>query len=180
MAHAHLLMTWFNVNRTRQTSDMCSTTSAETHTSGAETCAVRTCHRQSHQLRAPSDGGAPTKSRGCGDAHTACCVRVWCLIALPLGRGWVCVWLGASGRGGGGGAGSHALRGEGETSTNTVCPQYPGLSGMVRISDVPLWTKSAGTIPPLPCPVCLNELQVCVRMRMRMGVYGYACACARA
>jgi hypothetical protein len=29
--------------------------------------------------------------------------------------------------------------------------------------------------PPLVCSVCLNELQVCVRMRMRMGVCGYAC-----
>ncbi len=26
-----------------------------------------------------------------GDAHTACCLRVWCLIELPLGRDWVCV-----------------------------------------------------------------------------------------
>ena len=41
---------------------------------------------------------------------------------------------------------------------------------MVRISDVPHWTKSAGTIPPLAWSVCLNELQVCVRMRMRVGV----------
>jgi hypothetical protein len=51
--------------------------------------------------------------RGCGDAHTACCVRVWCLIARPLGRGWVCVWPGAGGRGGGGGDGWHSLRGGG-------------------------------------------------------------------
>ena len=29
--------------------------------------------------------------RDCGDAHTECCVRVWCLIARPLGRDWVCV-----------------------------------------------------------------------------------------
>jgi hypothetical protein len=28
--------------------------------------------------------------RDCGDADTACCVRVWCLIARPLGRDWVC------------------------------------------------------------------------------------------
>ena len=41
---------------------------------------------------------------------------------------------------------------------------------MVRVSDVPHWTKSTGTIPPLAWSVCLNELQVCVRMRMRMGV----------
>jgi len=27
--------------------------------------------------------------RGCGDAHTGCCVHVWCLIAWPLGRDWV-------------------------------------------------------------------------------------------
>jgi hypothetical protein len=56
---------------------------------------------------------------------------------------------------------------------------YQGLSGMVRVSDVPHWTKSTGTIPPLAWSVCLNELQVCVRMRMRVGVCGYACACAR-
>ena len=31
-------------------------------------------------------------------------------------------------------------------------------------------TEFAGTIPPLVCSVCLNELQVCVRMRMRVGV----------
>ena len=41
-------------------------------------------------------------------------------------------------------------------------------------------TEFAGTIPPLVCSVCLNELQVCVRLRMRVGVCGYACACARA
>ena len=41
-------------------------------------------------------------------------------------------------------------------------------------------TKFAGTIPPLVCSVCLNDLQVRVRMRMRVGVCGYACACARA
>ena len=41
---------------------------------------------------------------------------------------------------------------------------------MVRVSDVPHWTKSAGTTPPLSWSACLNELQVCVRMRMRMGV----------
>jgi len=29
--------------------------------------------------------------RDCGEAHTECCVRVWCLIARPLGRDWVCV-----------------------------------------------------------------------------------------
>ena len=29
--------------------------------------------------------------RDCGDADTSCCVRVWCLIARPLGRDWVCV-----------------------------------------------------------------------------------------
>ncbi len=98
--------------------------------------------------------------RGCGDAHTECCVRMWCLIARPLGRGWVCVWRGADGRGGGGGAGWHALRGEGETSTNTVCP--PGLSGMVRVSDVPHWTKSAGTTPPPTIP-CLLERAASVR-----------------
>ena len=44
--------------------DMCSATRAETYTarprrdlrrpSGAEICTLRTCHRQSHQLRAPS------------------------------------------------------------------------------------------------------------------------------
>jgi len=34
--------------------------------------------------------------------------------------------------------------------------------------------------PLLQCSVCLNELQVCVRMRMRVGVCGYASACARA
>ena len=62
-------------------------------------------------------------TRGCGDAHTACCVHMWCLIARPLERDWVCVWRGAGGRGGGDGAGWHALRGEGETSTNTVRPQ---------------------------------------------------------
>ena len=31
-------------------------------------------------------------------------------------------------------------------------------------------TEFAGTIPPLVCSVCLNELQVCVRMRMRVDV----------
>ena len=31
-------------------------------------------------------------------------------------------------------------------------------------------TEFTGTIPPLVCSVCLNELQVCVRMRMRMGM----------
>jgi hypothetical protein len=61
--------------------------------------------------------------RDCGDAHTACCVRVWRLIAQPLGRDWVCVWRGSGGHGDGGEAGWHALRGEGETSTNTVCSQ---------------------------------------------------------
>jgi len=30
-------------------------------------------------------------ARHCGDAHTACCVRVWRLIAQPLGRDWVCM-----------------------------------------------------------------------------------------
>ena len=46
--------------------------------------------------------------------------------ALTLSRVTVLgggVWSGAGSRGGGGGAGWHALRGEGETSTNTVCPQ---------------------------------------------------------
>jgi len=49
--------------------------------------------------------------RGCGAAHTACCVHMWCLIAWPFGRCWVCVWRGAGGRGGGGGASCHTLRG---------------------------------------------------------------------
>ena len=31
-------------------------------------------------------------------------------------------------------------------------------------------TEFTGTIPPLVCSVCLNELQVCVRMRMRVDV----------
>ena len=30
-------------------------------------------------------------------------------------------------------------------------------------------TEFTGTIPPLVCSVCLNELQVCVRMRMRVA-----------
>jgi hypothetical protein len=48
----------------------------------------------------------------------------------------------------------------------------PGLSGTVRFSDVPHWTKSARTPhpPPLSWSVCLNELQVCVRMHMCVGV----------
>jgi hypothetical protein len=29
--------------------------------------------------------------RALRDCHTACCVSVWCLIARPLGRDWVCV-----------------------------------------------------------------------------------------
>ena len=137
-------------------------------------CGDRVCgHLHRHVLRhlRPADagvcasrcgGGAPDSKTlpEWGNTHTACCVRVWCLIARPLGRGWVCVWRGAGSRGGGGGAGWHALRGEGETSTNTVCP--PGLSGMVRVSDVPHWTKSAGTTPPprmlcLECSACLDE-----------------------
>jgi hypothetical protein len=63
------------------------------------------------------------QQRCCGDAHTVCCVHMWCLIARPLGCGWVCVWRGAGNHGGGGGAALHELRGKGETSTNTVCPQ---------------------------------------------------------
>jgi hypothetical protein len=55
---------------------------------------------------------------------------------------------------------------------------------MVRISDVPHWTKSAGTIPPRM--LCLLERAASVRThayargRVRVGVCGYACACARA
>ena len=48
--------------------------------------------------------------RDCGDAHTECCVRVWCWIERPRGRDWVCVWHGAGGRGGSGGAGENELR----------------------------------------------------------------------
>ena len=47
--------------------------------------------------------------RKCGDAHTACCVYMWYLLALPLGHGWVCVCRRAGSRGGGGGASWHAL-----------------------------------------------------------------------
>ena len=48
--------------------------------------------------------------RDCGDAHTECCVRVWCWIERPRGRNWVCVWHGAGSRGGSGGAGENELR----------------------------------------------------------------------
>ena len=118
----------------------------------------RTSTLPEYSPRPACHGGTLTKSRGCGDAHTTCCVRVWCLIAWPLGRGWVCVWRGAGGRGGGGGAGSHTMRGEGETSTNTVCPQ-----------DCQEWCESQTFLtgqslqgpPPLPpspppdCPDCI-------------------------
>jgi hypothetical protein len=73
-----------------------------------------------HRARRPSAAGVRTSRRGDGtsdsktlpeysrDPHVmegaACCVRVWCLIERPLGRGWVCVWRGAGGRGGDGGA----------------------------------------------------------------------------
>ena len=43
---------------------------------------------------------------------------------------------------------------------------------MVRVSDVPHWTKSAGTIPPPPIMVCLLERAASVRPHedMRVGV----------
>jgi hypothetical protein len=79
----------------------------------------------------PADAGvcASRCGGGASDSKTlpeysprpACCVRMWRLIAQPLGRDWVCVWRGAGGHGDGGEAGWHALRGE--TSTNTVCYQ---------------------------------------------------------
>jgi hypothetical protein len=50
---------------------------------------------------------------------------------------------------------------------------------MVRISRRFTLDKVCRDNPLLQCSVCLNELQVCVRMRMRVGVCGYACACAR-
>ncbi len=48
--------------------------------------------------------------RDCGDAHTECCVRVWCWIERPLGRDWVCMWHGAGSRGGSGGSGGAGVR----------------------------------------------------------------------
>ena len=75
---------------------------------------------------------------------------MWHLIAQPLGRDWVCVCRGAGGRGDGGGAGWRALRGGGgnfdecgvtRTFRNdahlTTLLTGRGLSGMVRVSDVP-------------------------------------------
>ena len=51
---------------------------------------------------------------------------------------------------------------------------------MERISRRSSLDKVCRDNPPLECSVCLDELQVCVRMRMRVGVCGYACVCARA
>jgi hypothetical protein len=55
-----------------------------------------------------------------------------------------------------------------------------GPSGMVHISRRFTLDKGCRDNPLLQCSVCLNKLQVCVRMRRRMGVCGYTCACARA
>jgi hypothetical protein len=95
---------------------------------------------------------------------------MWHLIAQPLGRDWVCVCRGAGGRGDGGGAGWRALRGGGgnfdecgvtRTFRNdahlTTLLTGRGLSGMVRVSDVPhcicgrftpSWTRASGVPPP--------------------------------
>ena len=57
---------------------------------------------------------------------------------------------------------------------------------MVRISDVPHWTKSAPEGQSSPRMLCLLERAASVRThayargRVRVGVCGYACACARA
>ncbi len=97
-------------------------------------------------------------------AGTACPRRcAYSLTAWPLapiGRGWVCVWRGAGSRGGGGGAGWYILRGEGETSTYTVCPQ-----------DCQEWYTSPTFItgqsrqgqPPLECSISSHELPMAFR-----------------
>ena len=107
-------------------------------------------------------------------AHTACCVHMWCLIARPLGRGWVCVLRGAGGSGGGGGAGWHALWGEGETSTNTMYPQ-----------DCQEWCASPTLITgqsrqgqPPPRMFCL--LSRAANVRARAYAHGHVCVRARA
>ncbi len=127
-----------------------------------------TPHRQVHVMYTPSRPSAicgrrtpesvlravaaarPTARRFQSIPRPACCVRMWRLIAQPLGRDWVCVWRGAGGRGDGGGAGWRALRGRGKlrlmrcvtrTFRNdahlTTFLTGRGLSGMVRVSDVP-------------------------------------------
>jgi hypothetical protein len=104
-------------------------------------------------------------TRRCGDAHTACCVHMWCLIAWPLELDWVCVWRWAGGRRGGDWAVWHAVRGRGKLSAS------PGLSGMVRVSDVHHWTKSVGTIRPYNALSALTSCQCACA-----GLCTWACA----
>jgi hypothetical protein len=54
-------------------------------------------------------------------------VHMWCLIARPLGRCWVCVCRWAGGHGGGGGAGWHSLRGGSSGRVDTTrCASVAG------------------------------------------------------
>jgi len=121
-------------------------------------------------------------TRGCGDAHTACCVHTWCLIERPLERDWVCVWRGAGGSGGGDGAGWHALRGRGKLRLIQCVPRTVRNGASLRRSSL---DKVCRDNPPLQChalqcSICSHELPMCVRGPMHVGVCGYACACARA
>ena len=126
----------------------------------------------------PSDPHAmQADTRGCGDAHTACCVHMWCLIARPLERDWVCVWRGAGGSGGGDGAGWHALRGRGKLRLIQCVPRTVRNGASLRRSSL---DKVCRDNPPLQCSICSHELPMCVRVPMHVGVCGCACACARA
>jgi len=151
--------------RAHRAQDDTSADSENLRPADAGVCASRQPDASRVFQRPACDGGALTKSLGCGDAHTASCVRVWCLIAQPLGRGWVCVcrrarrprrrrrgWLACT-AGGGGNFDQYSVS--------------RGLSGMVRVSDVPHRTKSAGTTPPH------NSLSACTSCK-----YASACVCA--
>ena len=112
-------------------------------------------------------------TRGCGDAHTACCVHMWCLIARPLERDWVCVWRGAGGRGGGDGAGWHALRGRGKLRLIQCVPRTVRNGARLRRSSLDKVCRD--NPPPISWSACSHELPMCVRGHMRMGM----CVCAR-
>jgi len=86
----------------------------------------------------------------CGDAHTECCVRVWCWVERLLNHDWVCMcrWAGSCGSGG---AGENGLRVGGRGPLRLIqCVSRVFRNDFVHIPRrfAPSWTQTAGMPPP--------------------------------